>query len=199
MAMTTKWYSARCPAAGTKAAQTDVWLRRGVQHAAGVGRRSKAKGHRLSLWKVGLGVVYCVFGFLMVANAIAAGEMPAEISVDAFIDHYFSSWSNRDMGAYKDCFHPQANIVFLDRTNNLHASFSLDAFVRTQEEAHQKSLVSMREIPLNKRITIAGKMSQAAVRWKLTKGRHTVTGVDLFTLVSTSGQWKILYLAVRTD
>lgn len=137
-------------------------------------------------------ILVCVLGTMI--------EDPREEeSIAAFLDKYFSSWSNGDMDAYKDCFHPKATIVFLDRSNAPQASYPLDTFIRTQEQAHQKSLVKMREIPLDKQITTDGNVSQATVRWKLFKGDKTVTGVDLFVLGLTSGKWKILHLTVRND
>jgi hypothetical protein len=172
---------------------------RRMVNIASSGRRSQANWHRLVPLKIGLSVVFCVLGFLIVADLTLAGEKPFEASINAFLDLYFSSWSNRDMHAYRNCFHPKATIVFLDRTNALHTSLSLDAFIRSQEEAHQKSTVKMREVPLDKQITVADKVGQGTVRWKLFKGHQTVTGVDLFTLVFTAGQWKILQLAVRND
>ncbi len=149
--------------------------------------------------KIALAVGMCVLGIVMVADASCAMERHDQESIKAFLDHYFSSWSNGDMDAYKNCFHPKATIVFLDQANAPHAFPSIEVFIRTQEEAHQKSLVKMREIPMEKRITIAGKASQATVRWKLFKGLQTVTGTDLFTLVLTAGEWKILHLVVQND
>lgn len=149
--------------------------------------------------KIGLGVVLCVIGMLTIADVTSARDTHSQDSINAFLNHYFSVWSNGDMDAFKNCFHPQAAIVFLDRANETHASLPLVAFIRTQEEAHQRSVVKMRETPLNKQIMIAGDLSQATVRWKLFKGYQTITGVDLFTLVFTSGEWKILHLTVRND
>ena len=151
------------------------------------------------LLKLGFGAVICVIGILVVADVTSASGTRDQEPINAFLDYYFSSWSNRDMDAYKNCFHPKATIVFLDRANAPHAFPSLDVFIRTQEEAHQKSAGKMREVPLDKRITMVGKMSQATVRWKLLKGLQTVTGVDLFTLVLTPKGWKILHLTFLND
>ena len=151
------------------------------------------------LLKMGLVAVVCVLGMLIVADAVSPRDNLDRKSVNLFLDHYFSSWSNRNMVAYKNCFHPDATIVFLDRAYAPHAFPSLDFFIRTQEEAHQKSLGKMREVPLDKRITMVGKMSQATVRWKLVKGLQTLTGVDLFTLILTPEGWKILNLTFLND
>jgi hypothetical protein len=151
------------------------------------------------LLKIALGAIVCVLGILFAANPTSAKDTQARESVKAFLDHYFSTWSNGDLDAYKKCFHPKATIAFLDRTNTPRASFSLDVFIQTQIEAQRKSAVKMREIPLDKRIIIDGKLGQATVRWKLFKGAQTVTGIDLFTLISIAGEWKILHLAVHND
>jgi hypothetical protein len=150
----------------------------------------------LKIWAC---ILICVLGAMIISGAACAKDPRDEESIKAFLDQYFSSWSNGDMDAYKDCFHPKATVVILDRANAPQASYPLDAFIRTQEQAHQESLVKMREIPLDKQITTDDNVSQATVRWKLFKGDRTVTGVDLFTLVLTSGEWKILHLTVRND
>lgn len=151
----------------------------------------------LKIWAC---ILVCVLGTMTVSGAACAKDPRDEESIKAFLDQYFSSWSNGDMDAYKDCFNPEATIVFLDRSNVPQASYLLDAFIWTQEQAQQKtSLVKMREIPLDKQIRTDGNVSQAMVRWKLFKGDKTVTGVDLFALVLTSGEWKILHLTVRND
>lgn len=149
--------------------------------------------------KISACILVCVLGTMIVSGAACAKDSRDEESIKAFLDQYFSSWSNGDMDAYKDCFHPEATVVFLDRLNAPQASYSLDAFIWTQEQAQQTSLLKMREIPLDKQIGTDGNVSQATVRWKLFKGDKTVTGVDLFTLVLTSGEWKILHLTVRND
>ncbi len=140
-----------------------------------------------------------VLGMLIVADAAPAKDSRDRESIEAFLDQYFLTWSNGDSDGYKNCFHPKASIVSLDRVNALHATLTLDAFIRTQMEAHRKSPVKMREIPLDKRVLIAGKVGQAMVRWKLFKGSRTVTGIDLFTLVLKSGKWQILHLVVQND
>jgi len=150
----------------------------------------------LKMWA---GILVCVLGIVFAPDAACAEGRGHGESINAFLDQYFLSWSKGDMAAYKNCFHSKATIVFLDRSNTPATTYPVDSFIRTQEEAHQKSLASMKEIPLDKQIAIAGNVSQATVRWKLFKGDKIITGVDLFTLVLTSGKWKILHLTVRTD
>ncbi len=149
--------------------------------------------------KIGWAVAVCVLSMLIVAGAASANDAQQREAIGKFLDHYFSSWSAGDMAAYQKCFHPEATIVFLDRANARHVSYSLPHFIRTQEKAHQTAAKKMREIPLEKQITSLGPLGQATVRWKLFKGDKITTGVDLFTLVLTGGEWKILHLTVRND
>lgn len=144
-------------------------------------------------------ILICILGTMIVSGTACANDPRDEEFIKAFLDQYFSSWSNGDMDAYKDCFHPDATIVFLDQSNAPQALYLLDAFIQDQEHAQQKSLVKMREIPLDEQIKTDGNVTQATVRWKLFEGNKTVTGVDLFTLILTSGEWKILQLTVRND
>ena len=144
-------------------------------------------------------IVAVVLSMLIAAGTSSTNDTQQQEAIGKFLDRYFSSWSAGDMAAYQKCFHPEATIFFLDRENTRQVSYALPSFIRTQEKAHQTAAEKMREIPLEKRITSSDSLGQAAVRWKLFKGGKTTTGVDLFTLVLTGGEWKILHLTVRND
>jgi hypothetical protein len=162
------------------------------------GKHPSRRQQRFHL-KITIVIAVSVFGFGILGDMTFAEGKSDVAAIEGFLDHYFSTWSNKELVAYKNCFHPEATIVVLDRSNVPQTSLSRDTFIGTQEEAQRKSHVKMREVPLNKQITVAGTLGQATVRWKLFKGHHSATGVDLFTLVLTSGEWKILHLAVRND
>lgn len=57
----------------------------------------------------------------------------------------------------------------------------------------------MTEIPLKKKISINGRLAQAEVRWRLSKGSETVTGVDFFCLTRTGDGWRIISLVFAED
>lgn len=57
----------------------------------------------------------------------------------------------------------------------------------------------MTEVPTEMNISGDTRVAQAAVRWKLTKGREIITGTDFFTLVKTAEGWKIASLVFYND
>jgi hypothetical protein len=57
----------------------------------------------------------------------------------------------------------------------------------------------MAEVPTDMKITADGRVAQAAVRWKLTKGTEVVTGTDYFTLIQTESGWRIMSLVFYND
>jgi hypothetical protein len=118
--------------------------------------------------------------------------------VEAFLDGYFSSWSRGDLEAYGQCFHADAVIFYADAAMTPHQS-TVGPFLESQREAHAQSQQKMREIPLSKRIEIAGGIGVATVPWKLFVGAEETTGVDIFTLIKTAEGWKILALVFAAD
>lgn len=119
-------------------------------------------------------------------------------SIESFLHRYFSTWSGQDMAGYGSCFHPTARITFVGEGGQS-SSQGLTDFIHGQTLGHQRSPVPMSEVPTEMKITGDNRVAQAAVRWKLTKGKETVTGTDYFTLVKTSEGWKIASLVFYND
>jgi len=134
-------------------------------------------------------------GFLLAAPLRAADEKPA---VQAAVEHYFSSWSARDMTAYENAFHPDAIIFFCGKDGRVDRS-PVQPFVEGQKQAHAQSPVAMNEVPDSIEIATRGDYATAFTHWKLTIGEKIETGTDAFTLVKTKGGWKILSLVFGSD
>ena len=124
---------------------------------------------------------------------------PAEqAGIETFLKRYFSTWSAKDMTGYSACFHPTARISFVAGGGQM-TSQGLTDFIHGQKLGHERSPVPMTEVPTGMKITGDDRVTQAEVRWKLTKGSETVTGTDFFTLVKTGDGWKIASLVFYND
>lgn len=118
--------------------------------------------------------------------------------IEAFLNRYFSTWSAKDMDGYAACFHPTARITFVEGGGSA-SSQGLTDFLHGQKLGHERSPEPMTEVPTAMKISGDGRVAQAEVRWKLTKGRNVVTGTDFFTLIKTSDGWKIGALIFYND
>jgi ketosteroid isomerase-like protein len=119
-------------------------------------------------------------------------------AVSQFIDTYFQTWSRQDMEGYRNCFHPEAVIYFID-ANGVPQGTALERFIDGQRLVHAGSGAPMREIPLSKSIEIDGNVARALVRWKLFNDGGEEVGTDYFSLVKTKTGWRIVSLMFRKD
>lgn len=121
-----------------------------------------------------------------------------EAPVKAFLNTYFATWSAQDMDGYGACFHPSARVTFVDKDGQSMTQ-GLTDFLHGQKLSHSQSPEPMKEVPTDMKLAGDARISQAQVRWKLTKGTETVTGTDFFTLVKTPIGWRIMALAFYND
>ncbi len=102
------------------------------------------------------------------------------------------------MQSYEDCFATTARITFVEATGQS-TSQGLTDFIHGQKISHERSPEPMTEVPTRMKIQGDGRVAQAEVRWKLLKGRETITGTDFFTLIRTPQGWKIASLVFYND
>lgn len=138
----------------------------------------------------------CCISLLLTACSRAAH--PDQEAIETFLNRYFSTWSAKDMEGYGGCFHATARISFVMEGGQLHSQ-GLTDFLHGQKLGHERAAAPMTEVPTSMKIIGDSRAAQAEVRWKLTKGRDTVTGTDYFTLVKTTGGWKIASLLFYND
>ena len=117
------------------------------------------------------------------AVAAPSGDLdPAEAErLEAFLDRYFTSWSEQDMEAYRDCFHPRATIHHIDAAGRVTMQ-RLDDFIAGQRAGHARSPVRMIEVPLWHRVEPGLQALQVHVRWHLAAGEREVLGRNHYTL-----------------
>ena len=138
----------------------------------------------------------CVCAVILTSCTQAAHQDQG--GIETFLNRYFSTWSAKDMDGYGSCFHPTARISFVE-SGGAAASQGLTDFLHGQKLGHERATEAMTEVPTGMKISGDGRVAQAEVRWKLTKGRDVVTGTDYFTLIKTSDGWKIGSLIFYND
>lgn len=136
-----------------------------------------------------LAVVFGIF-LLSAVPSLKAGERE---NVRAAVNHYFESWSAKDMAAYQACFHPDAVISYVSGDGQLIRSM-LNPFIESQRLAHASSQFAMKEIPVKIEETLSENFASALVHWELTTATKVKKGVNVFTFVKEGDKWKIASL-----
>lgn len=141
------------------------------------------------------GLLYaCVF----ILTSCTQAAHQEQSGIETFLNRYFSTWSAKDMDGYGACFHPTARITFVESGGSA-SSQGLTDFLHGQKVGHERSPEPMTEVPTAMKISGDGRVAQAEVRWKLTKGHSSITGTDFFTLIKTADGWKIGALVFYND
>jgi len=118
---------------------------------------------------------------------------PADIR--AFLESYFSTWSARDLKAYRSHFHEDARIFYISSKPYTIDSLDLNSFMTQQSFAHVSSSEPMYEKMTNFTANADPKAASVSVQWELHKGSVVITGTDRFILYrEPTGNWKIMAL-----
>lgn len=127
----------------------------------------------------------------------AAAPAPApEISADLepFLTSYFGSWSAGDMDGYRDHFHPDAMIYFVEK-GRVVVGLPREPFVKGQRDARASSDNPGVEKMTAFRADEDRDAATVAAEWELVEGDESTVGVDRFTLIrDEQWRWKILSL-----
>jgi hypothetical protein len=121
------------------------------------------------------------------------GDTSEKYKIGKLIDLYFSSWSEQNMEAYRNCFHPDAVVQFVGG-NSVITTYNLSSFIEEQTAIQRYSTIKMKEVPLSKSIYVEGGNAHVIVKWKLFKDTFAETGYDHFVLLRVKNEWKIIYL-----
>jgi ketosteroid isomerase-like protein len=141
--------------------------------------------------------IACAIVFGIRRQSAQAAQPPVsgeESSVRNLLNHYFQTWSNKDMAGYGGCFSPFAQIWYAGQP-----PLELGRFLETQRTALFSSHDSMHEEPLDIAVTIRNGMAHAQVHWELHEGIVVDRGYDFFTLVQSGGQWRIVALVFKSE
>ncbi len=138
------------------------------------------------------------FALLLPACAPSATTHPDDAAVRVMLNHYFNTWSQRDMEGYGKCFDPQARILFVAKNGDV-VSEGVTDFLHGQKLGHEQAASPMSERPLEIKIQGDALIAQAAVKWVLTKGSKEERGTDFFTLRRVGDEWKIVSLVFYAE
>lgn len=119
-------------------------------------------------------------------------------TIDAFIQTYFTSWSNKDFGTYRACFDESARVWYVMADGAMRAA-DLREFIALQRSSHSNSKLSLREFPVKAQSTEWGDVAQVRVYWRLEEGKVESFGNDFFTLVKGNGEWRIASLVFNSE
>jgi len=156
-------------------------------------KRQSASSRSILAW---LTICFAVLSCLTLRPGHAQDDKNKEAradEVEAFLRHYFKSWSDQDMKAYQECFLPNATIQYIDERGNIYTK-PRDKFVTSQVEYHRKSPDRAVEAPVSMSVKFQHGLSRAVVYWKLNAGKREALGYDHFTLVKVNGSWRIANL-----
>jgi pyroglutamyl-peptidase len=123
----------------------------------------------------------------------AESSDPRQAAVETFIKRYFSSWSDRDMETYGDCFATGSCVQYVAENDQIHL-YQREPFLDLQTNVHRQSRTRLRETPESIDIRFERDLARVVVHWKLVAGNRTEFGYDHFTLFDGSDGWKILNL-----
>ena len=122
-------------------------------------------------------------------------QASSSADIRVFLESYFSTWSARDLKAYRSHFHENARIFYIGGRPYTINSLDLNSFMAQQNMAHMSSSTPMHEKMTNFTANADGKAASVSVQWELHKGDSVTTGVDRFILCrEPTGSWKIMAL-----
>ncbi|MEO8204942.1 MAG: nuclear transport factor 2 family protein [Chthoniobacterales bacterium] len=124
---------------------------------------------------------------------VSRDEGPDSASIHEFLNHYFQTWSTKDMAGYGACFDPTAMIYFI-RDGQVLLRQGKPDFIAGQADVLKAETQPIEEQAENIDILVDNDVAYARVRWKMTKGTVTKHGYDHFVLLHTKGGWQITSL-----
>lgn len=114
------------------------------------------------------------------------------VEVRSVIEEYLRAVREWDEAAFRNTFHPAANISHYYVKGDAIKTISLDEFVATIGSLHRKfdnAEEKAREIEVN----IVGHLASVRVAFGFVMGANTMEGQDLFNLAHCRGEWKIIH------
>lgn len=154
----------------------------------------KAKRKKLFIFFLIVSTSYFIFANLETVWPEQAMKRKISPDLRPFLESYFSSWSKRDIEAYKSHFHESAVIVFIENSQVRRVQ-SLDAFIRDQGNFLSSVTESIGEQMTSFTADDDNKAATVSAQWVLKKGGKRQKGVDRFTIIrSLGGDWKIVSL-----
>ena len=115
-----------------------------------------------------------------------------EEAIRAVIERYLEAVRTWNEAAFRETFHPLANISHYYVKGDEIKTISLNEFVATIASLHQK-FDNAEEKAKDIEVRIVGPMAGVRVAFGFVMGAKKLEGEDLFNLVRCKGEWKIVH------
>jgi hypothetical protein len=110
----------------------------------------------------------------------------------ATIEKYLSAVKTWNEAAFRETFHPAANISHYYVRGDAIKTITLDEFVATIESLHQK-FDNAEEIAEEIEVSLVGPLASVRVAFAFVMGPNILRGQDLFNLAFCQGEWRIVH------
>jgi hypothetical protein len=121
-------------------------------------------------------------------QAATGGEAAARKT----IEKYLAAVKIWNEAAFRQTFHPAANISHYYVKGDAIKTITLDEFVATIASLHQK-FDNAEEIAEEIEVQLVGPLASVRVAFAFVMGSNTLRGQDLFNLAFCQGEWRIVH------
>jgi hypothetical protein len=110
----------------------------------------------------------------------------------ATIERYLAAVKTWNEAAFRETFHPAANISHYYVKGDAIKTITLDEFVATIASLHKK-FDNAEEVAEEIEVTLVGPLASVCVAFAFVMGPNTLRGQDLFNLAFCRGEWRIVH------
>ena len=113
-------------------------------------------------------------------------------AVEVVIQRYLAAVRTWDEAAFRDTFHPKANIAHYYVKGDEIRTITLDEFVASIGSLHAK-YENSEEIGKEVEVHLVDHLAAVRVKFAFVMGPTTREGQDIFNLACCKGEWKIIH------
>jgi hypothetical protein len=110
----------------------------------------------------------------------------------ATIERYLAAVKTWNEAAFRETFHPAANISHYYVKKDAIKTITLDEFVATIASLHNK-FDNAEEVAEEIEVILVGPLASVRVAFAFVMGPNILRGQDLFNLAFCQGQWRIVH------
>jgi hypothetical protein len=108
------------------------------------------------------------------------------------IERYLAAVKTWNEAAFRQTFHPAANISHYYVKGDAIKTITLDEFVATIASLHKK-FDNAEEVAEEIEVQLVGPLASVRVAFAFVMGSNTLRGQDLFNLAFCQGEWRIVH------
>jgi len=149
----------------------------------------------LAICCVAITILGCTLGGSAPAPDPLAGELQA---INALIDTFQTSYSQKNYAALRGTFHPKANVGIDYAGSTVQSTYRIDEWITATEQL-LKDKRSVSDILSNRDITVYRNLATVVADYNYRADGEHQAGQDIMILVKMGGQWKIFSLVFYGD